>query len=109
MRASVLKVRLSGRKCPERDLANAPPLIGELELASIDFRRGGVLEVLQLRAIDNPTSSGLLAQLWEPRLIILHGAWMVFRGFESIEKAGVMQEWRCSIGLPSLPGAPNSP
>lgn len=104
MLVEVTITRRFGRRIAERDLANTPPLVGEINLASTAYQAPlGTIEVLTLQNPLSTTAQGVIAQLFEPRLVSLRGDLMVFRGFEAVEQAGALQEWRCRATARSVP------
>ncbi len=101
MKAEVHFVRRRGIKVPEREAGGIAPLVGNLKLTNRYVSASVALPVLELRAVSNVTDDGLLALLYEPRLLGMHHNWMRFTGFEVYkegdEKQLVVQDWRCYI------------
>jgi hypothetical protein len=54
---------------------------------------------LQLLALDTLSSrpGDVLPPLYEPELVALGSNAFLFRGFESADGAGYVQEWRCEV------------
>lgn len=98
MRVSVTRFRVRGRRLADHDIENSPHLVGEIALLHRSFRRLGSVDILELRRPNVTTDQGVMARLFEPRLIAWHNGMMLFRGFESAEEDGcrwgVIQEWR---------------
>ena len=100
MKVRIQKLRYQGQRLPPQDWQNTPPLVGNLSLHQVHFKGFGSVEVLELWEISNQTQDGKLAVLYEPRLVSLGNELMLFRGVETIGKAGVVQEWRVELASP---------
>ena len=98
MKARVIALRRRGRKLREM---GGEGLTVDLQLHAILV--GSVMHrVVQLRARDERGSReySLLDPLYEPELVALGAGSLLFRGFESADGAGYVQEWHCVL-LPS--------
>jgi hypothetical protein len=99
--ASISRFRHFGRRLPDRDIENATRLRGDISLVHMDYRGFGSVDVLEVRVPNNVTTTGVIARLFEPRLVSWHGNMMLFRGFEPVEdrdgRWGVVQEWRVEM------------
>ena len=101
MKAEVHLVRRCGIKIPEKEAAGFPPLVGELRLDQTWITKGRTLPALILTAAGITNETGMLAVLYEPRIVMLGNNWMRFTGFEVLlqgdEKQLVVQDWRCYL------------
>ncbi|MDP3512189.1 MAG: hypothetical protein Q8S20_05505 [Sulfuritalea sp.] len=101
MKATVQLLRRYGRKLRKRNLGEVTWLSGQLQMFSVQHRAYGSVQVLQLSAIDNQTSDGHLATLYEPVITGLGNGRMTFRGIERMESeegpVGYAQEWRVEL------------
>lgn len=94
-------VRRCGVKIPDRDAAAVPPLIGQLEMRNRWVSETRTLPALELSKRESSNGTGVLAVLYEPRLVGLNSNWVRFTGFEVLclgeEKQLVVQDWRCYV------------
>lgn len=93
MLVEVRKTHDQGRRRSPIEIANDPPLVGELTLASVRYQSMGNVTSLSLQERGNQTREGHLADLYEPELVALVGPGMRFRGIEAIAGVGYVQEW----------------
>ncbi len=101
MKVEVHLVRRSGIKIPDREVSGVLPLVGDLMLHEERVSANRTLPTLSLTASGVTNGAGLLAVLYEPRIIMLGNNWMRFSGYELIrrgdEKQLVVQDWRCYV------------
>ena len=101
MKVEVHFVRRHGIKISDREAAGILPLVGDLMLCEERVSAMRTLPTLSLTASGITNSAGLLAVLYEPRIIMLGNNWMRFSGYELIrqsdEKQLVVQDWRCYV------------
>ena len=99
MKAEVHRVRRCGIKIPEKESAGMPPLVGMLHLDHTWVTKSRTLPALTLTAVGVTNETGMLAILYDPRMVMLGNNWMRFTGFEMLrqgdEKQLVVQDWRC--------------
>jgi hypothetical protein len=99
--ASITRFRHFGRRFSDHEIENTPRLRGDVSLVHGDYRGFGSVDVLELRVPNNVSTTGVIARLFEPRLIDWHGNLMLFRGFEPAQdqdaRWGVVQEWRVEL------------
>jgi hypothetical protein len=95
MYGKVKLLRQHGRRLKDREISQAPYLEGDLTLAAL--RSSYVLEV---RRPESQNSTGVVAALWEARLVTMHGDGMLFRGEErpqGDDGPAFVQEWSVRI------------
>lgn len=101
MKAEVHFIRRCGVKIPDKEAAGMPPLVGELHLDQAWVTKGRTLPALLLSAVGVTNGTGMLAILYEPRIVMLGNSWMRFTGYEVLrqgdEKLLVVQDWRCYV------------
>lgn len=101
MKAEVHLVRYCGIKIPDKEAAGRPPLVGILRLDQTWVTKSRTLPALILTAVGVTNGSGMLAILYEPRIVLLGDSWLRFSGFEMLrqgdEKQLVVQDWRCYV------------
>ena len=100
MKAQVYLVRKGGIKIPDRESAAMTPLTGELMLDGEWVTEFQNVPALTLR--QNVTKEGVLAILYDPRLVSMRANWMRFTGFEMLDAGDgrrqlVVQDWRCYL------------
>lgn len=91
MYGKVKRLRERGSRLSDRDIAKAPHVEGEVTLAGL-----GPVLVAQVRDPNSQVGTGLLPQLYDARLISMHGGKMLFKGEERPQgDAGpaYVQEW----------------
>jgi hypothetical protein len=91
MHARVKRLRQHGARLSHREISNAPEMQGDLTLAGL-----GAGHVLELQKPDVQTEAGLVARLYEARLVTMHGDKMLFRGEErphGDDGPAFVQEW----------------
>lgn len=93
MLAEIRRTHERGRRRPRLEVANSPPLTGELTLSTTHYRGVGSVASLALQERGNQTRDGCLAVLFEPQLVTLLGGGMRFRGIEAVNGVGYAQEW----------------
>jgi len=100
MLVKLWKTHRFGRRLPQRSLLAAPVLTGALTYSETQYKATGAIGSLTLNEVTNQTTGGNLGVLLEPQLVALGGNRMRFRGIESVDGAGYVQEWLVEIGLP---------
>ncbi len=91
MYGKVKQLRERGTRLSDRDIAKAAHVEGEVTLAGL-----GPTLVAQVRDPNSQVGTGLLPQLYDARLISMHGEKMLFKGEERPNgDAGpaYVQEW----------------
>jgi len=101
MRVELHIVRRYGIKLPDREAAGIDPLHGDLRLCERWVSPTKALPALELTATGISVASGLLAILYEPKIVALGSNWMRFSGYEvhqlGDQKQLVIQDWRCLV------------
>lgn len=101
MEATIQLLRKYGRRLRTRDLPDSQRLTGQLTMCTVQHRGYGSVSILQLTAVENQTTDGKLAELYEPILTGLGHGRLTFRGIERIQTqdgpVGYAQEWRCTV------------
>jgi hypothetical protein len=112
MNVRVFVLRRQGRVFRDRDWEGVD---GQLRMHSI-VRRGRLHRVAQLcrRALNSSRDEELLPSLHQPELVAIEETCIVLRGFEAVDGAGYVQEWRCEVRKgartgAALPGSPALP
>lgn len=98
MLVKLWKTHRYGKRLPQRDLLAAPVLTGELTYCETHYKATGAIGSLTLKEVSNQTLEGRLGVLLEPQLVALGGNRMRFRGIETVDGAGYVQEWLVQIG-----------
>jgi len=91
MYGKVKRLRERGTRLSDRDIASSAHVEGEVTLAGL-----GVVLVAQVRDPNSQVGTGLLPQLYEARLITMHGNKMLFKGEERPQGdtgPAYIQEW----------------
>ena len=105
MKVEVHFVRRYGIKITDREAAEIQPLVGNLMLCEERVSAMRTLPTLSLITSGVTNGAGLLAVLYEPKIIMLGNNWMRFSGYELIrrgdEKQLVVQDWRCYVVGPA--------
>lgn len=101
MRVELHIVRRYGIKLPDREAAGMDPLRGDLRLCERWVSPTRALPALELTADCITNGRGLLAVLYEPKIVALGSNWMRFTGYEVHQlgdhKQLVIQDWRCLV------------
>lgn len=101
MKVELHFVRCRGVKVPSKEADGYQPLVGELKMCNRWVSPTRTLPALELTAAGVTNGSGLVAVLYEPRLVSLGSNWMRFTGFEIYDEGGlkqlVIQDWRCLV------------
>lgn len=92
MKATVTRLRERGKRRSNRDIDSDQGVTGGLTLATV----GSVIE-LRLSDIEDQQMKPLIPILYEAQLVSMHHAIMLFRGCESVDGAGYVQEWRAVV------------
>lgn len=91
MYAKVKRLRQRGTRLPDREIASAPHVEGDVTLFGL-----GAGYVLAVKDPNNQVSDGLFPPLHEARLVTMHGNKMLFRGEERPDGdsgPAFVQEW----------------
>lgn len=91
MYGKVKRLRERGARLSDRDIVKSPFVEGEVTVAGL-----GPVLVAQVRDPNSQVGTGLLPQLYDARLISMHGGKMLFKGEERPQgDAGpaYVQEW----------------
>lgn len=97
MYGKVKRLRERGTRLSDRDIASSAHVEGEITLAGL-----GTVLVAQVRDPNAQVGTGLLPQLYEARLITMHGNKMLLKGEERPQgEAGpaIVQEWAVVVEL----------
>ena len=101
MKVEVHFVPRHGIKISDREAAGILPLVGDLMLCEERVSAMRTLPTLSLTASGITNGAGLLAVLYEPRIIMLGNSWIRVSGYQLIhrgdEKQLVVQDWRCYV------------
>ena len=101
MRVELHIVRRYGIKLPDREADGMEPLRRDLRLCQRWVSPTKTLPALELTANGITNGNGLLAVLYEPKIVALGSNWMRFSGYEvhllGDQKQLVMQDWRCLV------------
>jgi len=91
MYSKVKRLRERGTRLSDRDIASSAYVEGEVTIAGL-----GTVLVAQVRDPNAQVGTGLLSQLYEARLITMHGNKMLLKGEERPQGDGgpaYVQEW----------------
>lgn len=101
MLVTLTHLRHRGRRLSDRDIANATRFRGVVQMRHADYLRMGRVDVLELRKPDSVLADGVIACLYEPRLVEWREHLMLIRGFElagdTDQRFGAVQEWRLEM------------
>jgi hypothetical protein len=93
-------MRHHGRRLKHGEWVNQPAVEGVLSMAELSTRRGHV-KFVSLTDTSTGLRAPLLADLYEPTLVMLGNWVLVLRGFERCDgregKFSVVQEWHCTV------------
>jgi hypothetical protein len=92
-------LRERGRRKNDHAIQSDPGTTGDLTLAAV----AGVMQ-LNLAAFNDQQMKPLVPILYQAELVTMHGDKMLFRGYESVDGAGYVQEWSAIV----LAGARNA-
>jgi hypothetical protein len=93
MRARVYPLRQRGRHTPRTE--HPEGIEGELTLQSM--LQGTELRTVARLCARADAHAELLAPLQSPELVALGSGAMLLRGFQSLDGASYVQEWRCVL------------
>lgn len=97
MHGKVKRLRHQGRRLSNRDISQAPFIAGDLALSALRSSY-----VLTLRQPNTQAQEGIIAALWDARVVTMHGDGMLFRGEErpqGDDGPAYVQEWSVMIEL----------
>jgi hypothetical protein len=92
MRATITRLRERGKRRHETKINSDPGIAGDLTLSVV-----GTVRELKLADPNDQQMKPLIPILYEPELTTMHGNGMLFRGYESVDGAGYVQEWRAVL------------
>jgi hypothetical protein len=92
MKVTVTRLRERGKRRSDHQIAADPGTVGDLTMAAV----GGIMQ-LNLAAFDDQQMKPLIPVLYQAELVTMHGNGMLFRGYESVDGAGYVQEWRAIL------------
>jgi hypothetical protein len=95
MYGKVKRLRHHGARLSNRDVSQASFIEGDLALAALRSSY-----VLTVRRPDSQAQAGSVAELWDARLVTMHGDAMLFRGEErpqGEDGPAFVQEWSVRI------------
>jgi len=101
MKVELHLVRRCGIKIPAREAGGIPALVGEMEMSNRWVSETRALPALELTTCGVTNGTGVLAVLYEPKIVALSSNWIRFTGFELVRqgenKQLVVQDWRCYV------------
>jgi hypothetical protein len=92
MRATVTRLRERGKRRHDHTINSDPGVTGDMTLAQVS----GVYQ-LEIYEENNQQMKRLIPTLYEPQVVTMHGSIMLWRGVESVDGAGYVQEWRAVV------------